>query len=183
MSPWSKIMIISACWWCQSNASSSQFISTGNTLGCKEAAPLSKSGGTVQLEILSAVEGALLIEMVVYRSMDGHELLQCSHPPETEHCPFAPSERLVRILRTIVGPTAYFLSIADAKVLQRCAIGAEAIRNNLISGAVAFQRFLQEYQRGLFITPLRHEAFENFALVVDGPPQVMQFAVLSSKST
>lgn len=35
-------------------------------LCCEEATPLSESGGTVQLEILPAVEGAFLIEMVVH---------------------------------------------------------------------------------------------------------------------
>lgn len=41
--------------------------------GRKETAPLGESSGTVQLEILSAVEGALLIEVVVDRGVDGGE--------------------------------------------------------------------------------------------------------------
>ena len=40
------------------------FSSDDNLLGRKKAAPLSKSGGAVGLEILSAVDGALLVEMV-----------------------------------------------------------------------------------------------------------------------
>ena len=51
---------------CQTNANSSQFIWLGSMLGSKETAPLGKSGGTVQLEIRSAVKGALLIEMIVH---------------------------------------------------------------------------------------------------------------------
>ena len=50
--------------WCQTNANSSHFSIDNNLLGRKKAAPLSKSGGAVGLEILSAVEGALLVEMV-----------------------------------------------------------------------------------------------------------------------
>jgi hypothetical protein len=50
---------------CQTNANSSQFSSDGGPLGGKKATPLRESGGSVCLEILSAVKGALLIEMVV----------------------------------------------------------------------------------------------------------------------
>ena len=84
----------------------------------KKATPLGESGGAVGLEILSAVEGALIVEMVEDGSVDGSELLQCSHPPAAKHCPFPPSERLVRILRTVVGPAASFLPVADTKFIE-----------------------------------------------------------------
>jgi hypothetical protein len=41
-------------------------------------APLSKSSGSIELEIVSWVEVALLIEMVVDGRVDGSELLQTS---------------------------------------------------------------------------------------------------------
>ena len=88
----------------------------GDVLGCKEAAPLGESGGAVGLEILSAIEGALLIEMVMDRGVNGGELLQCSHPTKAEHRALSPSEGLVRILRAIVGPTTGLLAVADAKL-------------------------------------------------------------------
>ena len=37
--------------------------------------------------------------------------------------------------------------------------------------------FLEEFQRGLLVPCLRHEAFQHLALVVDGPPQVMPLAI------
>lgn len=43
--------------------------------GSKKTTPLGQSGGAVQLEILSAVEGAFLVEVVLDRSMDGGKLL------------------------------------------------------------------------------------------------------------
>lgn len=43
--------------------------------GCTELTPLGESSGTVGLEILPAVEGAFLIEMVEDRGVDGSELL------------------------------------------------------------------------------------------------------------
>ena len=51
---------------CQTNANSSQFSSDGGPLGGKKATPLCESGGSICLEILSAEEGALLVEMVVH---------------------------------------------------------------------------------------------------------------------
>ncbi len=52
--------------WCQTNANSSQFPSSGILLGRKKAAPLSEGGGAVGREIRPAVDGALLMEMVVH---------------------------------------------------------------------------------------------------------------------
>ena len=43
--------------------------------------------------------------------MDGGELLQRSRQPETKHRPLPPSERLVRVLRSVVGPPTCFLKI------------------------------------------------------------------------
>lgn len=39
------------------------------------------------------------------------------------------------------------------------------------------QRFLQEFQRRLPISGLRHEALEHFAFVIDGPPEIVPLAV------
>lgn len=51
--------------WCQTNANQSLFAQTRPSSGCAKIAPLGESGGAVGLEVGSAVEGALLIEMVV----------------------------------------------------------------------------------------------------------------------
>ena len=111
--------------------------------------------------------------MIVDRGVDGCELLQCSHPPEAAHRPLAPSEWLVRIFCTIVGPAAGFLKIDDAEVLEGRTIGAEAIRHHFLGVTVPLQRFLQEFQCGFLVARLRHKAFEPLALVVDGPPKIV----------
>ncbi len=49
---------------CQTNANSYQIPLPRQASGGKESTPLDQSSSTVQLEILSAVEGALLIEVV-----------------------------------------------------------------------------------------------------------------------
>jgi hypothetical protein len=48
--------------------------------------------------------------VVMDRGMGGCEFLQCSHPPKAKHCPLPPSERLLRILRPVVGPAATLLA-------------------------------------------------------------------------
>ena len=100
---------------CQTNANSSQFPSLGNLLGRKKAAPLCESGGAVGLKIVSTVECALLIEMIMDRRVDGCELLQCPHPTKPEHRPLSSSKGLVRVFCSIVGPTIGFLAVVDAK--------------------------------------------------------------------
>ena len=66
--------------------------------------------------MLTAVEVALRVKVVVNRAMDGGEFLQCSHAPEAQHCPLPSSNWLVGILRPIVGPPAGFLAIRDPEI-------------------------------------------------------------------
>jgi hypothetical protein len=68
-------------------------------------APLGKSSGSVELEIVSAVERALLIEMVADGCENGSEFLQTSHAAETLHGPFSSSERPELLHSTSHRPT------------------------------------------------------------------------------
>jgi len=94
----------------------------GRHLRRKKTPPLGKGGGSVHLEIPSAAEGTLLVEMVVDGGVDRDEPLQGSHPPEAEHRPLAPSERQVRIFRPIVEPAAGSLAVTDAEFPQGRAV-------------------------------------------------------------
>ena len=49
----------------------------------------------------------------------------------------------MRVLRTIVPPATGFLSVANAEVLERSAIGTEAIRHQFLGATVP----LEEFQR------------------------------------
>ena len=53
--------------------------------GSTERSPLGKSGGAGFLEVVTAGETALMVEMIVDRGADGCERLQASHLPEAEH--------------------------------------------------------------------------------------------------
>jgi len=60
-------------------------------------APLGESSGSVGLEIVSAVECALMIEMLADGGMNGGEFLHTSHAAEPLHGPFSSSKRQVRM--------------------------------------------------------------------------------------
>ncbi len=83
----------------------------------------------------------------------------------------------MRILSAVVGPTARFMSAADAKFLERSAIGPKPICHDLFCTAMPPQRFLIENQSGIHILRLRHEAFVHLAFVLDSAPKIVPFAV------
>ncbi len=76
----------------RTNANQSQFAAKSRNLRGTKLAPLGESGGAVDLEVLSAVETALQIEMVLDYGENGNEFLQCLPPPEAEHRPLPPSK-------------------------------------------------------------------------------------------
>ncbi len=77
--------------------------------------PSSKRRSAVLLENIAVVEVAVVVEVVVDRSMDGSEFLQGLDVPELRHRSFSSPERLVGILGAIVEPPTTLLigSIAD----------------------------------------------------------------------
>lgn len=77
----------------QTNSNQSHLGQRTCPLSRAKAAPLGESGGTVQLEVVSGGEAAVLIEVVADEGVDGDEFLQTLHPPEPEHGPLASSER------------------------------------------------------------------------------------------
>jgi len=67
---------------------------------CKESGgekltPFSKSGDTIDLEILAAVKVAFFVEMIMYGRVDGGEFLETSHLSETLHRTLSSSQRLM----------------------------------------------------------------------------------------
>ena len=61
--------------WCQTNSNQSQFTPKYRNLCRTKQAPLGEGGGAVELEIVSAVEGTFLIEMIADGGMNGGEFL------------------------------------------------------------------------------------------------------------
>jgi len=71
--------------------------------------PLCQSSRAVLFENVTAVEVAVLVEVVVDRGMNGGEFLQGLYVLEPRHRSFSSSERLVRILGSIVEPPTALL--------------------------------------------------------------------------
>ena len=90
--------------------------------GRAKSAPLGACGGAALLEILSAVEGALLVEMVMSGAVNRRKFLQTSHPPKAKHRPLSSSKRLMRVLGAVVQPPAYLTLVDHAEALERCAV-------------------------------------------------------------
>ena len=67
--------------------------------------PLGQGGRAVLLEDIAAVEVALLIEVIVDRSVDGSKLLEDLHVPEFRHRTLSSSEWLMRVFGPVVEPT------------------------------------------------------------------------------
>ena len=102
--------------------------------------PLGQSDGAVELEIVSVVERALLVEMVADGGMNGGELLQTSHATEPLHCSLSSSEREMRILRPIVEPAASFVAVGIADILHRSGCCQNNENSHRIAGAGAVRR-------------------------------------------
>ncbi len=75
----------------------------------RQLMPLGQGGGTVLFEDVAAVEVAVLIEVIVDRGVGGGKLLQGLYIPELHHRSFSSSERLMRVLSSIVEPAPALL--------------------------------------------------------------------------
>jgi hypothetical protein len=71
--------------------------------------PLGQSSRATLFENIATVEMAVLVEVVVERGMGGGEFLQGLYVSEPRHRSFSSSERLVRILGSIVEPPTALL--------------------------------------------------------------------------
>jgi len=104
-------------------------------------APLGKSGGSVELEIVPTVEKALLVEMIQNRGVDRGECLQTSHAPDPEHGTLSSSQWQMRVLDAIVEPVVGCLQIHRSEVSQGGTI--RAVGDYLLRSTVAAHQFLR----------------------------------------
>ena len=66
------------------------------------------------------------------------------HLPEAEHRPFSSSERQVRALHPVVGPTTHLLLLGIAEFIHRCTIRAKVIGGDRLRVAMALEHLLYE---------------------------------------
>jgi hypothetical protein len=129
--------------------------------GRAELTPVGQSSGTISLELGSADEVALLIEVVVDRGTGGGELLQAAHPPEALHRPFSSSQRFMCILSAVVQPAARALAALGTGGSQGRAVGAKPVCHDDLGLPVPPECLPQEFQRRLAVPPLADEGFQR----------------------
>ena len=93
--------------------------------------------------------------------MDGGEFVQTSHLPETEHLLLSSSKWQVRVLDSVVQPTARFLPVACPYLPQCGAIGSQTVGDNHFRLTMLSHCFLEELQRGFPVPRLCDEALQN----------------------
>jgi hypothetical protein len=145
--------------------------------GSAELPPLDQCCSAVQLETVRAGKLAVLVEVIVDRRVDGGELLQTAHPPETGHCPFPSSKWQMCVLDPVVQVLVRLPSLSVAQIPHHGSVGPKLVRHDHVRAAVALEQFPKKFQRCLAVPALRDESFQHFALVIDRPPQIACFTV------
>ncbi len=145
----------------------------------RQLTPFSERGSAALLEDIAAVEVAVVVEVVVDRSMDGSEFLQGLGVPDLRHRSFSSPERLVGILGSIVEPPPALLIASIANYLHRRSVRPKPVGYDRSRSAVTLHRALQEFQRSRAIPTLRRENLKHLAFVIHRTPEVMPLAALS----
>ena len=115
----------------------------------------------------------LNIECVVDRGMDGNEALSRFGRFEALHLSFSSSNRLMRVLRTVVGTQSLLMQSRKANLAKRRSVGPQLIGDdNRRNEALATKELAQKaHCRGL-VASGRNKNFQNLALTIDSAPQV-----------
>jgi hypothetical protein len=145
-------------------------------------APLSESGGAVELEIAACVKVTFLVEMIANGGVYGGEILQGSRSPEAQHCPLSSSKwpllvvwkqttarQWVRILSAVILPTAGFLSVRIADDLHRGTTRSEFVGHDDMRPAIAFHCFSEKFQCRFAISALRDKTLNHLTFVITSP--------------
>ena len=105
--------------------------------------------------------------------MNRDELLERSRPTKAEHGTFPSSKLQMGILRTIVGPATGFAIVSKSQVTKGSSVGPKLICHQNMRATMPLHRFHEEFQCGFSIPALGDKGFQDFAFVIDGPPQVV----------
>ena len=147
-------------------------------MSAHERLPLGKCCRASGAVSLAVDEVAFLRKMVVQAGVDGGEFLQRLHPSEPLHRAFSSAERQVAIFGPVVQPTAHFATLKIAQFPHRRWVGSQPVGDHGFGPTMPLQRLLQKVQSRRFIPFLGDVALQDFALVIDGAPEVMQLAVI-----
>jgi len=83
----------------------------------------------------------------------------------------------VRDFRTVVRPAAGYVTTSHAKIAESRTVGPKPIGDDGVRQvSLPFQQPAQEFEGRLPVTPWLNDDVKNFALVVDGTPEVVDLA-------
>ena len=84
----------------------------------------------------------------------------------------------MRILRSIVAPSTAFMAFCDSKITGCSSIRSEVICDQLVwDKAIFLQKLAHQFKRRPLVPPGLDQHVEDFALGVDGAPQIDHAAI------
>ena len=121
---------------------------------------------------------ALDVEGVVGSGVEGQKSLGRPHTLESLHLALPPSGRLMRIFRSVVAPPPALMAMGDPKITSGRTLRSKVIGHNLVRNKANFlEQFPHQFQCSSLVPLALHENVEDFALSIDGTPQVDQPAI------
>jgi hypothetical protein len=85
---------------------------------------------------------------------------------------------LMRILGSIVAPSTTLMSSCDSKITGSGSIRPQIVRDQLVwDKAISLQKLAHEFQRRPLVPPALNQNIEDFALGVDGAPEIDHAAI------
>lgn len=93
------------------------------------------------------------------------------------HSSFPSSERLVRILGSIVEPATANLAGCDADGFQGGTVGAQSVGDDRPGPAMPLYCALQKLKRSLAVSLFRGKHLQYLALVIHGAPEIERLAI------
>src|SRR6202040_183691 len=93
--------------------------------------------------------------------------------PEQKSLPLPSSGRLMRILSSIVAPSAALVALCDSKMTGCGGIRSQLIYDELVwDKAIFLQKLAHQFKRRPFVPPGLDQHIKNFALGIHGTPQI-----------
>jgi hypothetical protein len=84
----------------------------------------------------------------------------------------------MRIFRSVVAPPPAFMAMGDPKITSGRTVRSKVIGHNLVRNKANFlEQFPHQFQCSSLVPLALHENVEDFALSIDGTPQVDQLAI------
>jgi hypothetical protein len=97
---------------------------------------------------------------------------------EILHLALSSSGWLMRVLRSMVAPSAALMAFCDSEITGCGRVRAQVIRDEFIwNKSVFLQKLVHQSQRRILVPPALDQHVEHFAFGVDGPPQIDHAAI------